>query len=389
MTSSYFRMQGAQYDYKILYTDIANLFLLPKPDDVRTAFVISLEKPIRQGNQKYQHLVLETHKLDHTITVNLTTEDLVTKYDGQLSREMTMPMCNLFAKVFKVLTQSTVYVPKHFVSDRGTHCVKCSIKANDGLLYPLSKSFIFIHKPTIIISFEDIELIEFQRYKSNASSATRNFDMVVTLKAGSRSAGEAREYNFSGIDRSEYGNLVEFLGSKKMHLKEETESTKQLTVDWEDADVEDEGSEEDGDYESNEGEESDGGESNDSLEDPEQEEKNEGRKEKSVGKRSDHSKHEPKKKKAKKDKDAPKGAKSAYAIFVQQTRGDLKAANPTATFGDLARMSAEAWKSLTPDGRARYEAMAKADKERFAVAMKKYEAQRNPGQVGADDSNSD
>lgn len=170
MTSSYFRMQGAQYDYKILYTDIAALFLLPKPDDVRTAFVISLEKPIRQGNQKYQHLVLETHRLDHTIAVNLTEEEIASKYDGQLSAELTMPMCNLFAKVFKVLSQSTVFVPKHFVSERKAHCVKCSLKASEGLLYPLAKSFIFIHKPTLIIRFEDIESIEFQRYKANAMS---------------------------------------------------------------------------------------------------------------------------------------------------------------------------------------------------------------------------
>ena len=382
MTTTYFRMQGAQYDYKILYTDIANLFLLPKPDDVRTAFVISLEKPIRQGNQKYQHLVLETHKLEHTLIVNLSAEDLVTKYDGQLAKEMTMPMCNLFAKVFKVLTQSTVYVPKHFVSDRRTHCVKCSLKANEGLLYPLSKSFIFIHKPTIIISFEDVELIEFQRYKSNASSATRNFDMIVTVKAGSASAGEARDYNFSGIDRAEYGNLVEFLSSKKIRVKEEADTAKPLSVDWNEGEEEDEGSEEDDDYEGdNQSGDSSDGSYGSEEEVPDTVKKPPSRgKEKSLSKRSAPLNEGPKKKRSRKDKDAPKGAKSAYAIFVQQTRGDLKAANPAASFGDLARMSAEAWKALPSEGRARYEAMAKADKERFAAAMKHYRSQKKYAQ---------
>jgi structure-specific recognition protein 1 len=114
--------------------------------------------------------VLETHKLDHTVSVNLTEEEIATKYDNQLTPSLTMPMCNLFAKVFKVLSQSTVYVPKHFISDRKSHCVKCSLKANEGLLYPLAKSFIFIHKPTIIIKFDDVELIEFQRYKASAMS---------------------------------------------------------------------------------------------------------------------------------------------------------------------------------------------------------------------------
>jgi hypothetical protein len=49
----------SKYDYKIQYEDISKLFLLEKPDDRYTAFVISLEKPIRQGQQKYQHLVLQ------------------------------------------------------------------------------------------------------------------------------------------------------------------------------------------------------------------------------------------------------------------------------------------------------------------------------------------
>ena len=43
-------MEGAQYMYEINYEDISALFLLPKPDGGRFAFVISLNKTIRQGN---------------------------------------------------------------------------------------------------------------------------------------------------------------------------------------------------------------------------------------------------------------------------------------------------------------------------------------------------
>jgi structure-specific recognition protein 1 len=53
--------------------------------------------------------------------------------------------------------------------------VRCSIKASDGLLYPLAKSFIFINKPTVIIAYEDIEFIEFKRYEPVANSASRSF----------------------------------------------------------------------------------------------------------------------------------------------------------------------------------------------------------------------
>lgn len=101
-------MVGAQYDHKILYSDIHSLFLLPKPDGQRVAFVISLDKPIRQGQQKFQHLVLDTNKLDATVKVNLTEEEILSKYDGQLQPEMSLPMSTLIAKIFKVLTQTTV-----------------------------------------------------------------------------------------------------------------------------------------------------------------------------------------------------------------------------------------------------------------------------------------
>lgn len=48
---SFLRMRGAKYDYKIKYDDISRLFLLPKQDEMHMAFVIALDKPIRQGQQ--------------------------------------------------------------------------------------------------------------------------------------------------------------------------------------------------------------------------------------------------------------------------------------------------------------------------------------------------
>jgi structure-specific recognition protein 1 len=223
MTSTYLHMQGAQYAYKIKYEDINSLFLLPKADGGRMAFVISLEKPIRQGNQKYQNLVLETHKVEHTMRLNLTEEEISTTYDGQLSAEMTMPMSSLIAKIFKVLSQKKVFIPKQFQSARDAFCVRCSIKASDGLLYPLAKSFIFIHKPTVIIKFEDIDYVEFKRYEPAANSATRNFDLAVYVKesamAGADAKDKDREYVFMSIDRSEYASLSDYINTKEIKVK--------------------------------------------------------------------------------------------------------------------------------------------------------------------------
>jgi structure-specific recognition protein 1 len=69
MYSTFMRMHGAKYDYKISYRDVTCLYLLFRPDGVSAAIVISLEKPIRQGNQKYPHLVLQTNRVEHTMEV--------------------------------------------------------------------------------------------------------------------------------------------------------------------------------------------------------------------------------------------------------------------------------------------------------------------------------
>jgi hypothetical protein len=83
-------------------------------------------------------------------------------------------------------------MPKQFESAREDqpHCFRCAIKANEGLLFPLAKAFIFIHKPTVIIRFEDIDEIEFERMDVNNNSATRNFDMKIKLKAKHQTIGK-------------------------------------------------------------------------------------------------------------------------------------------------------------------------------------------------------
>ena len=70
MYSTFMRMHGAKYDYKITYEDIGTIYLLHRPDEVSSSIVISLEKPIRQGNQKYPFLVLQSNRLEHTMSVS-------------------------------------------------------------------------------------------------------------------------------------------------------------------------------------------------------------------------------------------------------------------------------------------------------------------------------
>ena len=72
--------------------------------------------------------------------------------------------------------------------------VKCSIKANEGHLFCLDKSFMFVPKPASYIAFENISVIVMSRV-GGAISASRTFDITIKTKGG------AGEHQFSNINR--------------------------------------------------------------------------------------------------------------------------------------------------------------------------------------------
>ena len=215
---TYLRMRGQKYDYKIRYDDINRLFLLPKPDEVHMAFVIALDKPIRQGNQRYQYLVMQASKDPDEVVVNMDDATLQKEYAGELQQVMRGSLSNLIAKTFKVIANKKVFIPGKFANANQQASLSCSVRANEGLLFPLEKQFVFIHKPPIIVRFNEIDSVEFQRYAGGQGS-TRNFDLCVNLKSSVIAGGNVKDYTFSGIDRSDYPGLYSFLSGKKIPIK--------------------------------------------------------------------------------------------------------------------------------------------------------------------------
>ena len=82
----------------------------------------------------------------------------------------------------------------NFPSHHQQSGVKCSIKANEGHLFCLDKSFMFVPKPATYISFDTISMIVMSRV-GGAVSASRTFDITITTK----NAGQ--EHQFSNINR--------------------------------------------------------------------------------------------------------------------------------------------------------------------------------------------
>ncbi|KAJ5929347.1 FACT complex subunit pob3 [Penicillium verhagenii] len=216
MYESSFRLRGKTYDYKIQYTAIKKFFLLPKTDETHTLIVLGLDPPLRQGQTRYPFLVMQL-KLDEEISLELNmTEDLLnTQYKDKLQPHYEEPIHQVVTKIFRGLSGKKVIMPsKDFVSHHGHHGVKCSIKANEGLLYFLDKSLIFVPKPATYIQMENVAVVTMSRV-GGAVSASRTFDITVSLKGG------LGEHQFSNINREEQQPLEDFFKAKGIRIKNE------------------------------------------------------------------------------------------------------------------------------------------------------------------------
>ncbi|SAM07010.1 hypothetical protein [Absidia glauca] len=215
MYQDFLRLRGKTYDYKILYSNIIKLFLLLKPDDVHVLFVMGLDPPLRQGQTKYPFLVFQFVREDEIdVDLNLDDTKLDEKYENKLQKHYEAPTYEVVSTIFRALTGRKVTVPGTYRSHHGAHALKCSMKANEGYLYPLEKSFLFIPKPTTFIPFNEIGVVNFTRVGTQSGGSSRTFDMKFHMKSGS-------DVQFSSINREEYSSLEDFLRQKNIKVKSE------------------------------------------------------------------------------------------------------------------------------------------------------------------------
>lgn len=207
-----FRLRGKTYDYKVEYSAIKKVFMLPKIDEVHTLLTLGLEPPLRQGQTRYPFLVMQLKLDDETvIDLNLTEEVLETKYKDKLEGHYEAPLHHVITRVFKGLSGKKVITPsKDFTSHHNLQGVKCSIKASEGALYCLDRSFMFVPKPATYVTIDSIEKIVMSRIGGQLA-ASRTFDISMLLKNG------AGEHQFSNINREEQQSLEDFFKASSPH----------------------------------------------------------------------------------------------------------------------------------------------------------------------------
>jgi len=232
----YMKLHGKTFDYKCLYTNVSSLYLLPKQDGYHMALIVSLEHPLRQGATTYPHLVLQLPKeAPCEVSLNLEADELQRRFGDKLELQESGDMPDVFAKVFSAFTKKKVQQIKASgfngsSFDDKTKSIRCSMKAIEGFLYPLDKCFFFIANKPVLIHYDKISNIEFNRVNAQDKNA-RTFDITVHFKDGSAAQ------QFVNLARSDYKELFRFLGATKIRIKNINSATNAAEGDDDDDDA--------------------------------------------------------------------------------------------------------------------------------------------------------
>lgn len=208
---SFLRLQGQANDFKIQYSSVVRLFLLPKSNQPHTFVVVTLDPPIRKGQTLYPHIVLQ-FETDYVVQSELlmSEELLNTKYKDKLEPSYKGLIHEVFTTILRGLSGAKITKPGKFRSAQDGYAVKSSLKAEDGVLYPLEKSFFFLPKPPTLILHEEIDYVEFERHAAGGSNM-HYFDLLIRLKT-------EQEHLFRNIQRNEYHNLFDFISGKGLKI---------------------------------------------------------------------------------------------------------------------------------------------------------------------------
>ncbi|KAG6396023.1 hypothetical protein SASPL_142161 [Salvia splendens] len=409
---SFLRLQGQANDFKIQYSSVVRVFWLPKFNQPHTFVVVTLDPPIRKGQTLYPHIVMQFETdaiMDTTLSMS---EDLYnSKYKEKLEPDHKGLIHEVFITILRGLSGAKVTKPGKFRSSQDGYAVKSSLKAEDGVLYPLEKSFFFLPKPPTLILHEEIDYVEFERHTAGGSNM-HYFDFLIRLKT-------EQEHLFRNIQRNEdkdlkimnfnAGSVPNAEGVAAVlqsdiddavdpHLErirneaigDESDEEVQLLFPFsrlsEDEDFvidkDDGGSPTD----DSGGDDSD---ASDSGGEKEATPKKKPKKEPSAAKASSSRKKtkdddddgKKKKQKKKKDPNAPKKAMSSFMFFSQAEREDVKKTNPGIAFTEVGKVLGERWNKMTAEEKAPYEAKARADKKRYGDEISGY---KNPQPMAID-----
>ena len=213
-TKNYLKIHGPSFNYQILNKNITKIFLLPKIDKHNHIFVLQLKAYVTQGNTQYPYIIFQIlSDVENSIKLNFGEDnqsELKNKFETlDENNVLEGKSMDIIAQLFNALIGVGVIIPsQNFTFNTGPY-IKCSYKVNEGVMYPLEKSILFVHKPVLYILHKEIAKINFARLQESAGQQ-RTFDIIVKT--------EKNSYKFSGVDKNEMVSLKNYFEGKKIKI---------------------------------------------------------------------------------------------------------------------------------------------------------------------------
>ncbi|XP_064111403.1 FACT complex subunit Ssrp1-like [Macrobrachium nipponense] len=359
---SFIQLHGKTFDFKIPIQTVLRLFLLPHMDQRQHFFVVSLDPPIKQGQTRYPYLILLfANDDDDQIELPLTEEELQEKYEGRLEKEISGPQFEIISKIFKGMCNRKIVTPGNFMGHSGTPAISCSYKD-------------YIHsqveiKNGVVHTFSSIEKGEYNRL----------FDYVNQKKLRIKNRGKmemgGKNDDFDDSDADEpdpYMRRVREEAQERDDGDEESSDDEDFAPGEEGSDVAEEYDSYAGD--SSDSDESDAGSGSDAGDRKKKEKKKEPKKAKS---KTVSEKPRKRRQKKEKDENKPKRPQSAYFLWLNEHRDQIKEENPGITITEISKVAGKKWKEL--EDKKEWEEKAAEAKAEYEKAMKEYKISSGGG----------
>ena len=202
-------VHGKTQTYTIKYTSVARIFLLDMPSDRQKMLIVGLSQPLRSGNQSHPLLGMRIDAEAMVNTAGIVPEDawkacagLMVKRSDCLSSAQE-PLYQVLGMLLKGFSGKPAVAPadefkvKH---PENLQSVRCAFRAENGHVFFLKKSMIFVPRPIMWLKYSDISTLELRKHPWRKNS----FDMVVVKIAGS-------EIEFKHIDMCVFEAVFAFM----------------------------------------------------------------------------------------------------------------------------------------------------------------------------------
>ncbi|EPR78936.1 Structure-specific recognition protein [Spraguea lophii 42_110] len=211
---NHLKIVGKTYEHKVFYSSIKRIYALRKvveedDDNEQRYIVMNINPPIRQGQTRYEYIILNFEGGEQEIQLDLN-EDISNKFP-ELKNVYIGFLSEIFLKIITAVYKISIKTESSFVSSDKSKNLKCTIKAFEGCIYPLDDCVMFLPK-VINMKHRDIRLVEFSRI--NVSSlASKTFDMKIICYDNA--------YTFNGLSKDDFGSLERYFSEKNIEIRSE------------------------------------------------------------------------------------------------------------------------------------------------------------------------